>query len=121
MPAPDPELAFVAHLRASFPDAGVGVELETGRPFVVVGLLPGGRTELRRRIDRVQLDLVAYGPDCRTLAAAVRAAVLGGFDAAGQRVRRVETDPPYPISDPLTYEPRFFVPVTASVYADPTA
>lgn len=116
MADPDPELAFVAHLRATFPDATVGTELGSARPFVAVELIPGGRTELRRHIDRVQLDLVCYGPDVRDFAAEVRAAVLSGFDAAGQHVRRVIADPPYPLADPLTYEIRMYVGVTASVY-----
>jgi len=115
--APDPEAAFVAFLRTIFPDAHVGTVLTADRDFIRVDLTPGGVTELRYGIDRVRLDLICYGADPRALAHAVRPAVQRGFTAAGMAVRRVVTDPPFPLADPITNEPRFFIGVTASVHA----
>lgn len=118
MPALDPEAGFVAFLRTTFPDAHVGTVLTADRDFIRVELTPGGVTELRHGVDRVRLNLVFYGADPRSMAAEARTAVQRGFTAGGQRVRKVVTDPPFPLFDPITNEPRFFLGVTASVFAE---
>jgi phosphomannomutase len=104
-------------MRTTFPAANVGTILTADRDFIRVELTPGGVTELRYGIDRVRLNLICYGADPRTLAHDVRTAVQRGFTAAGMGVRRVVTDPPFPLADPITNEPRSFIGVTASVHA----
>lgn len=116
----DPQKAFVAFLRTTFPTMTVGTALTGARPAFVVEILPGGTTELRRHIDQVRLNVISYGDgtfDPRTLAGQARAAILGGFTAGGQRVFRVDADPPFPLVDATTYETRWYLPVTALLHA----
>jgi hypothetical protein len=113
---PDPEKAFVAYLRTALTGVTVGDKLINARPMVVVNLVPGSSIQVRGYIDRVRIDLVCYGPDPRGLAAQVREAILHGFTAGGGQAFSVVPDPAYPLPDPYTFEDRFYVPTTASVY-----
>jgi hypothetical protein len=117
MAVPDPELAFVARLRAQLTGVTVGTALRASRPFVRVNLVPGGFVQLRHNIDRVRLDLACYGEDPRDISAQVRDAIAGGFITAAARVFAVDSAPAYPIPDAITYEIAYFVPCTASVSA----
>jgi hypothetical protein len=114
---PDPERAFVAHLRAQLTGVTVGTQLKAARPFVRVNLVPGGFEQLRHNIDRVRLDLACYGSDPRAISAQVRDAIAAGFLTDDTRVFSVDTAPAYPIPDAITYEIAYFVSVTASVSA----
>lgn len=120
MPLPDPQGAFVARLRAGFPDWRTGIDYVPDRPSLVVDLVPGAVTRLRRYIDQVRVDISCWGDDAtdpRVMAGEVRQYLWTPFLENGQSVFAITAELPNPLVDPTLFETRWIVPVTASISA----